>query len=224
MAENTKNEDVTAKNKWEKMAEEPVDLANDTVEQASIDGDDEVQNVDQSGHEDLDAPEDGVEQADIEAGSNSALQDQIEALKLKLATYQDQTARAVAEMDNMRRRTERDVSQARLFANERLIKELLPVIDSLVRAQEGVDDTDPKAKAMLEGVTLTADLLEKTLSNAGLEVINPDVGTVFNPDIHEAMSMVPNPDANKNEILQVLQKGYQLNSRVIRAAMVIVAS
>ena len=225
MSKETNNDDVASKSKWERMADEQQE--EQPVESVEADHIETNTNAQQSHDQDEqshDIPSDSsADSGDAEATDN-ALQNQVESLKLKIATYQDQTARAVAEMDNMRRRTERDISQARLFANERLIKDLLPVIDSLVRAQEGLDKSDPKQQSMLEGVVLTADLLEKTLTSSGLEVINPEVGTTFNPDLHEAMSMVPNSDANKNDVIQVLQKGYQLNGRVIRAAMVIVAS
>ena len=233
MSKKEDGQDVAAKSKWEQFAQEQgEDGVNEDVK-AEVINPEEINsnNAESSSFDDLgdlEHSEVDVQQGDSDATSAGTsvevLQNQIEAMKLKVATYQDQAARAVAEMDNVRRRTERDVRQARLFANERLIKDLLPVIDSLVRAQEGLDSSDPQQNAMLEGVMLTADLLEKTLTSSGLTVINPDKGEQFNPDLHEAMSMVPNPDAAKNDVLQVLQKGYSLNGRVIRAAMVIVAS
>ena len=90
------------------------------------------------------------------------------------------------------------MSNAHKYANEKLITELLPIIDSMVRAQEGVDAEDAQAQSMLEGMNMTLGLLETTLIKFGLKVIAPEIGEAFNPDYHEAMSMVPNPDLPKN--------------------------
>ena len=100
---------------------------------------------------------------------------------------------------------------------------MLPVLDSLVRSKEGVDDSDEKVKSILDGVGLTLDLFENTLAKFGFVAIDPERGDVFDPQRHEAMSMVPDADLDKNHVVNVLQKGYELNGRVIRAAMVMVS-
>ena len=154
----------------------------------------------------------------------------VEQLEKDLAAAQEQSKQAVADALrhqadalNADRRAQKQVSQARLFANEKLVGELLPVLDSMTRAQEGVSTEDPQVQSMLEGINLTQELLEKTLVKFGLQVLDPQSGEVFNPEFHEAMQMQPGTGADKNTIIQVVQKGYALNGRVIRAAMVIVA-
>ena len=126
-------------------------------------------------------------------------------------------------MKNMELRTSREIDKARKFANDRLLKELLPVMDSLVRGLGDSDSDDPKVQSIREGMMLTMDLFTKTLNRFGVVVIDPAVGEDFNPEQHEAMSVMSHPKAKPNTIIEVLQKGYCLNGRVIKAAMVIVA-
>lgn len=150
-----------------------------------------------------------------EATEPSAI-DKDEAL-LKL---QDQLLRGQAEMQNVRRRAEKDVENARKYSLEKFAAELLPVVDNLDRALDNVaDDAD---KGLLEGVELTRKSLLDVLAKFNVEAINP-VGEPFDPQVHEAISMVPNPDMEPNSVMDVFQKGYSLNGRVIRAAMVVVA-
>lgn len=196
------SKDTDQNNKWEKMAKE----AEAETEQA--------QATPQS--------EDAAE--GIESPSRQQLEDQLTAMEQQCAEAKDKMMLAYAELENVRKRSERDVQNAHRFANEKILVELLPIVDSLTRAMEGEQPTDPQAKAIREGVQLTRDLLDKTLEKFGVESINPEQGSAFNPELHEAMSMMPAPDAESNTIVQVLQPGYQLNNRVIRAAMVIVAA
>ncbi|MBB3046829.1 molecular chaperone GrpE [Litorivivens lipolytica] len=165
-----------------------------------------------------------VETQSAEAGASDALQAEIEALKQELADTKDQALRTAAEAQNIRRRAEIDADNARKFAVERFAKDLLPVVDNLERALESApkDSTDDAVKAVLEGVELTyrsfADMLEKH----NLKAINPE-GEPFDPQLHEAMSMVEAPGAEPNSVIQVVQKGYTLNERLLRAAMVVVS-
>ena len=123
-----------------------------------------------------------------------------------------------AQMKNQTERSEREMKKARLFANERIIKKLLPVRDSLVRGLESVNADSAEVK----GMQLTLDLLEKTLQEFGVEVINPAAGEVFDPELHEAMSVQQDAQLVDNSVVKVLQRGYKLQDRVLRAAMVIV--
>jgi molecular chaperone GrpE len=174
-----------------------------------------------------------VEVADAEPTTETGdidLVAKLEQLEIECAAAQDQAKQSLADAlryqadsQNTERRAQNQVSQARLYANEKLVTELLPILDSMARAQEGVNAEDPQAQSMLEGITLTFELLEKTLVKFGLEILNPEQGEAFNPECHEAMQMQSGTDADKNTIIQVVQKGYALNGRVIRAAMVIVA-
>ena len=159
-----------------------------------------------------------------EGGSDEELLKQIEALKAELSDTKDQALRTAAEAQNIRRRAEIDADNARKFAVERFAKDLLPVVDNLERALENApeDHADDAVKAVLEGVELTyrsfADMLEKH----NLKAINPE-GEPFAPQVHEAMSMVEAPGAEPNSVIQVVQKGYTLNDRLLRAAMVVVS-
>src|SRR3990167_11525031 len=160
----------------------------------------------------------------IENTSDKKLTDQLNLLEKQIDSYKDQVARAQAEVENSRRRMEQEVAKARKFGVERLVSDLVPVLDSLTRATDGVSAEDLHVKAMHQGIELTLDLLHNLLEKNGIVKINPAAGDVFDPTQHEAMSMRPDPNAKANTVLQVLQQGYALHGRVIRAAMVIVAA
>ncbi|PSF08193.1 nucleotide exchange factor GrpE [Marinobacter fuscus] len=148
-----------------------------------------------------------------------------DALQAKLQEYQEQALRAQAEMQNVRRRAEIDVEKAHKFALEKFVKELLPVADSLekaVESTEGQEQAGDVVKSIREGVEMTLSLFLSSLKKFNVEQLNP-VGEPFDPQHHEAMSMVPAPDAEPNSVVAVIQKGYLLNSRVVRPAMVVVA-
>lgn len=130
--------------------------------------------------------------------------------------------RLQAEMHNVQRRADSDVERARKFALERFVKELLPVIDSLEKALEAEAGDSRSEAVMREGVEMTLGLLLSAVKKFDVEPINP-VGEPFNPEFHEAMSMVANPDMAPNSVMAVLQKGYTLSGRLLRPAMVIVA-
>ena len=159
-----------------------------------------------------------------EAGSAEALQAEIEALKQELSDTKDQALRTAAEAQNIRRRAEIDADNARKFAVERFARDLLPVVDNLERALENVpgEQTDEAVKAVLEGIELTYSSFADMLEKHNLKAINPE-GEPFDPQLHEAMSMVEAPGAEPNSVIQVVQKGYTLNDRLLRAAMVVVS-
>ncbi|EKD77461.1 MAG: Protein grpE [uncultured bacterium] len=150
--------------------------------------------------------------------------DKVNLLEKQLENYKEQSVRAQAEAENTRRRMEQEVAKARKFGVEKLVSDLIPVVDSLARGMEGAVANDPSVQQMRKGMELTLTILDKILEKNGVSVIDPKAGDVFDPMQHEAMSMQPNPDAKPNTILQLLQKGYALNGRVIRAAMVIVVA
>lgn len=138
----------------------------------------------------------------------------------ELAKVKDQLLRTVAEMENVRRRSQRDVENAHKFAVEKLLGDLLPVLDSLEKAEEVAKTTD-NAASMAEGISLSLKLFVGILEKAGVAIIHP-IGEPFDPQLHEAMTMVPNPDAEPNSVMDVMQRGYTLNGRLVRAAKVIV--
>lgn len=155
--------------------------------------------------------------------------DQIAELSKKLAVaqqtiidQQDSVIRAKAEMENVRRRAALDIEKAHKFALDKFADGLLPVIDSLEMAIIHADKEDEALKPMIDGVELTLKSLLATIEKFGLAVIDP-TGEVFNPEKHQAMSMQSVDGVAANQVIAVMQKGYELNGRLIRPAMVIVA-
>lgn len=130
--------------------------------------------------------------------------------------------RAQAEIENIRRRTEQDVEKAHKFALEKFANELLPVIDSLERALEVADKTNPELASMIEGIELTMKSLLGAVRKFGVEVVG-DINVPFNPEVHQAMSMMESEDVAPNHVIMVMQRGYTLNGRLLRPAMVAVA-
>ncbi|OBW90802.1 nucleotide exchange factor GrpE [Gallibacterium salpingitidis] len=137
---------------------------------------------------------------------------------------QDILLRTRAEIDNIRRRTEADVEKAHKFGLEKFAKEILNVIDNLERAAATPNNSeDESVKALFDGVELTLKDLISTVAKFGIEPVGA-VGETFNPDLHQAISMQPTEGFTTNQITTVLQKGYLLNGRVIRPAMVMIAA
>lgn len=145
---------------------------------------------------------------------------QIEALQLETDAARDQMLRAAAEAQNVRRRAEADVEKAHKFALEKFARELLPVVDSLEKATEALANAEDSQK---EGVEMTLQLFLAAIGKFQIKQLNP-LGQTFDPQYHEAMSMVPNPSMPANAVMDVLQKGYSLNERLLRPAMVVVAT
>ena len=148
----------------------------------------------------------------------------LETARSVAAQARDQALRAQAEAENVRRRTQRDVENAHKFALERFGNDLLPVVDSLERAVESARSTEREGAvaAIADGVELSLKLFVDTLARANLIQVDP-VGEPFDPKLHQAVSMVESATAEPGSVLQVLQKGYTLNGRLVRPAMVIVA-
>ncbi|QEQ60890.1 nucleotide exchange factor GrpE [Haemophilus influenzae biotype aegyptius] len=137
---------------------------------------------------------------------------------------QDILLRSRAEIENLRRRTEQDVEKAHKFALEKFSKDILNTIDNLERAlATPANKEDESVKALFDGVELTLKELVSTVGRFGVEAVGV-VGEAFNPDLHQAISMQPTEGFETNQISVVLQKGYTLNGRVIRPAMVMVAT
>ena len=152
----------------------------------------------------------------------SALQQQLSAAEAAAQEEKDRALRIAAEMENLRRRAAQDVEKAHKFALEKFTGELLPVIDSLERALELADRNNETLKPMMEGVELTLRAKLTTVGKFGVEQVDP-MGDAFDPNRHQAISMVENGNVAPNSVMAVMQKGYELNGRVIRPAMVMVA-
>ncbi|MFS1523889.1 nucleotide exchange factor GrpE [Microbulbifer sp. 2304DJ12-6] len=157
-----------------------------------------------------------------EAESADALHDEIIKLQEQLAVQKDLALRAQAEGQNARRRAQQDVERARKFAVEKLLQDLLPVVDNLERALATIDTEDKTSKALAEGIALTHKSFTDTLVKNSVEVVDP-VGEPFDPELHQAMTQIPNGDVEPNTVLEVFQKGYRLNGRLVRPAMVVVS-
>jgi molecular chaperone GrpE len=138
---------------------------------------------------------------------------------LEVEKFRDLALRAEAEMQNLQRRTARDVENAHKFGVEKFVQNMLPVVDSLEKA---IESTGDNADALAQGVRLCHKLMVDTLNKEGVEIIDP-VGEPFDPNEHQAMSMVENPDMEPNSVLAVVQKGCKLNGRLVRPAMVMVS-
>lgn len=146
-----------------------------------------------------------------------------EAVEAALAEQKDTVLRAQAEVQNMRRRCEQDVERAHKFALEKFAGELLPVVDNLERALQAVSEADQDSvHALKEGVELTLKGFLETLEKFNIEQIDPE-SEPFDPQLHEAITMQPSDDLEPNTVMAVIQKGYTLNSRVIRPARVMVS-
>jgi molecular chaperone GrpE len=216
------------------MSQEPTDdtkpLDPDAPESEQAQGANEQQGTQQ-----------GTDQAEKEAhGSDEtysetdAPEETIESLKATLATSElkvkDEALRAQSEIQNILRRTERDVANAHKFGQEKLIKDLLAVVDSLERGIQTVDEQqsgsdseiDPAVKAIRDGSELTLKMFIDTLARFQVKQIDPK-GEPFDPQFHEAITMIQSPDAEPNSVIDVVQKGFTLNDRLVRPAMVVVS-
>ncbi|MCG6659519.1 nucleotide exchange factor GrpE [Halomonas campisalis] len=144
----------------------------------------------------------------------------VEELEQSVAEAKDQALRAAAEAQNVRRRAEQEAEKARKFALEKFVKELLPVVDSLEKALDAMEEG--ASETHREGVAMTLKLQRDVLGKFGVEAVDP-AGEPFDPQYHEAMAMVPNPELEPNSVMEVIQKGYLLNGRLVRPAMVVVS-
>lgn len=162
-----------------------------------------------------------VEELTGDAARIDELEKALEEAEAKVAENMDLALRTKAEAENIRRRSENEVSNARKFAIEKFANEMLAVVDSLEQglAQKAEHE---ESIAMKEGMELTLKMTLSTLEKFGIEQLNP-LEEIFDPQLHEAMTMVPSPDHDSNTVIDVFQKGYSLNGRLIRPARVVVA-
>jgi molecular chaperone GrpE len=156
------------------------------------------------------------------AGDEDTLDDEIAQLQADLEKARDMALRAQADAQNVKRRAEQDIEKARKYALERFCSELLPVVDNLERALEAAGGNDDAMRPIAEGVELTLKSFLDALRKFQIEPVDP-AGEPFDPQLHQAMTMVENPDAEPNTVLAVMQKGYTLNGRLVRPAMVVVS-
>ncbi len=155
-------------------------------------------------------------------GAVEDLAARVQELEEQLAAAQDQALRMVADLQNVRRRAEQDVEKAHKFALEKFAGDLLAVVDTLERGLEMSDPNDEAIKPMREGMELTLKMFDDTLRRYQVEALNPE-GEPFNPEQHQAMAMQESASAEPGSVLKVFQKGYLLNGRLLRPAMVVVS-
>ena len=164
-----------------------------------------------------------VQSEEIDAIAHIAqLQAELAEAKATIEGQKDSVIRAAAENDNIRRRAALDVEKAHKFALEKFANELLPVIDNLERAVEFSDKENEALKPLIEGIELTQKSFIDAVGKFGVELVNPE-GEKFNAEFHQAMSMQPSADVEPNTVIAVMQKGFTLNGRLLRPAMVMVS-
>jgi molecular chaperone GrpE len=184
---------------------------------------------DQSGQpaESVDKTETETAEASVETQSQQSEQGDLTKLledaRSKADDHWDQLMRTRAELDNLRKRSQRDLENAHKFALERFSQELLQVWDSLELGHQAAQDKQADVQKLREGTELTLKLLTDVMAKHGVEQIDPD-GQAFNPEYHQAMSVQARDDVAPNTVVAVVQKGYLLNGRLLRPAMVMVSS
>jgi molecular chaperone GrpE len=167
-------------------------------------------------------PEEEVQAELLEQATYQELQAQLTAAEKKANEYWDRMLRMQAETDNIQRRVERDIENAHKYALEKFAADLLPVLDNLERAVEAHANDDALAQSVIAGVQLTLKMFQTTCEKFGIKQVDP-IGQAFNPDLHQAVSTQPDAAVKPGTVVNVLQKGYLLNNRLIRPALVIVA-
>jgi len=194
-------------------------------EKANTTENDEI-NVNQGNHQELEEVHSSDENSESATTENSAgneaddsLEAQLTRAQAKAAENWDHFVRSKAEMDNLRRRNAKDVENAHKYGIEKFANQLLPVVDGM---ELGLAVEGASAESLREGMELTMKMMQKMMENLGIEEINP-INEKFNPEKHQAMSMQPSADVEPNTVIAVMQKGYLLNDRLIRPAMVMVS-
>ena len=204
-------------NPEEIISEEDIVEVVDQIDEAQADEDKGA--LDASVETATDAESEVTEAEDV---SIESLSEQIEALKSAAADSLDKTIRAHAELDNVRKRATRDIENAHKYALDKFINELLPVIDSMeLGLNASTDDED--ISSLREGMDMTMKMFCSSLEKSGVKPVDPQKGDKFNPEQHEAVTVQEVDDAESGTVVITLQKGYELNGRLIRPAMVIVA-
>ena len=158
-----------------------------------------------------------------EAGNEDTMSGEAGGEDPELARLREALLRTRAEMDNVEKRAQREIDKARRFALERMVTDLLPVLDSLDQALDHASGDDGNEESVLEGTRLTRKLLLRVMEQHGVEIIDPE-GESFDPSWHEAMTTQPSAEHPPQTVVQVLQKGFKLNERLLRPARVIVST
>ena len=190
----------------------PAEVDNDVVNQDDVTDSESVEQNTVEIEGELETPEEII----------AALEAELAAAQATIEGQKDGVLRARADMENAKRRAEAEIDKARKFALEKFAGELLPVIDNLERALQVADAENEAVKPLLEGIEMTMKSFVSTVEKNGLTLVDPQ-GETFNPELHQAMSMQESADVAPNTVIAVMQKGYQINGRLLRPAMVMVS-
>ena len=173
----------------------------------------------------IEGSEEEVQDENVEAATEEpgdSLEDALAAALQETADAKQSMLLMKADMENLRKRLVREHEKSRRRTLERFMSDLLPVRDSLERGLEAAADPAATIDALREGKQLIMKMLSKVMGDHGLEIIDP-VGETFDPEKHEAMTMLPSPEHDENTVIDVLEKGYKLHERLIRPAKVVVS-
>lgn len=205
-----------AKEAGETISELESELADVLIESADIEGIDN--------NEALDEKMDEKTEEKAEVDTMESLQAKLEQALEEAGKSKDVALRAEAEMQNLRRRASIDLENAHKYGVEKFVQSMLPVADGLEKAVESAEKAanDEASKAISDGVGICHKMMVDALKKEGIEVVDPN-GEPFDPNLHQAMSMVENPDVEPNSVVAVVQKGYTLKGRLLRPAMVMVS-
>ncbi len=200
------------------LIEEVLDQAKDGENQVELPESDAMttENVDNVSLEE--SPEGNSENNEL-----ADLQKQLKKAQKKAEENWDKALRTQAEMENLKRRTQKDLENAHKYGLEKFAKELLSVIDSLELGIQAATSDNPEVIALKQGSELTIKQFESVFAKFNIEAIDP-IGETFNPELHQAMTMQPSAEVEPNSVINVFQKGYILNGRLIRPAMVVVST
>jgi len=201
------------------LIDEVLDLVGDSESNENKVDDSEAKSEDADVEEEL-----SDDEAEAQSGEVTLedLQKQLKQAEKKASENWDKALRVQAEMENLKRRTQKDLENAHKYGLEKFAKELLSVIDSLELGIQASTSDNPEVKALKEGSELTIKQFESVFAKFNIEAIDP-TGQPFNPELHQAMTMQPSVDVPPNTVINVFQKGYILNGRLIRPAMVVVS-
>ena len=166
--------------------------------------------------------DDNTEAVTEAAGSNADLEKRLEEAEAKAKEAEDKVLRAHAEMENIRRRSERELANAHKYGMEKFANELLPVFDSLELGLIAAQADDADIAKVAEGTELTIKMLASAFEKAGISQVHP-IDESFDPELHQAMTMIEHPEKDPNTVIDVMQKGYTISDRLLRPAMVVVS-
>jgi molecular chaperone GrpE len=194
-----------------------------TVTEKEAEAEAEIKNMEEERAKPEDESESQPQSTEESNGSLETLQKQLKQAQKEAQDHWERVLRIQADMENLKRRTQKDLENAHKYALEKFAKELLSVIDSLELGIQASTSDNPEVVALREGSELTVKQFEAVFAKFNIEAIDPS-GQPFDPELHQAMSMQPTADAEPNTVINVFQKGYCLNGRLIRPAMVVVAA